>query len=157
MPTLVLADRSPFDCLFQLSYDYHFLHTFRCLCVSFLRSYNYKLDFRSSPCVFFGYSSSHLGYQCFDIASQHIYISRHVHFHEDVFPFDNSEHIAKVSAPPPTQPTTAFFPNQLHSSLFPNHTALPPQSSHPPQPSPTLAHHHMHVYLIILLHVQLAN
>jgi len=107
--------------------------------------------------VFFGYSSSHLGYRCFDITSQYIYISRHVHFHEDVFPFDNSEHIAKVSAPPPTQPTTAFFSNLLHSSLFTSHTALPPQSSHPPKPSPSLAHHYMHVYLIILLHVQLAN
>jgi len=95
MPTLVLDNRSPFDCLFQQSPDYHFLRTFGCLCFPFLRPYNNnKLDFRSSPCVFFGYSSSHLGYQCFDIESHRMYISCHVHFHEHVFPFDKSEQIA---------------------------------------------------------------
>jgi len=92
MPTPVLAYRSPFDCLFQRSPNYHFLCTFGCLCFHFLRPYNnHKLDFCSSPCVFFGYSSSYLGYQCFDIASHRIYISHHVRFHEHVFPFDNSE------------------------------------------------------------------
>jgi len=66
MPTPVLAHRSSFDCLFQRSLDYHFLRTFRCLCFPFLRPYNnHKLDFRSSPCVFFGYSSLHLSYRCF--------------------------------------------------------------------------------------------
>jgi hypothetical protein len=39
MPTLVLANRSPFDCLFQRSPDYHFLRTFGCLCFPFLRPY----------------------------------------------------------------------------------------------------------------------
>jgi histone deacetylase 1/2 len=59
------------------------LRTFGCLCFPFLRPYNnHKLDFRSSPCVFFRYSSSHLGYRCLDIASHCIYISRHVSFHE---------------------------------------------------------------------------
>jgi len=77
MPTLVLANRSSFDCLFQRSPDYHFLCTFGCLCFSFLP---YKLDFCSSPCVFFGNSSFHLGYRCFDSASQRIYISRHLYF-----------------------------------------------------------------------------
>ena len=101
MPTHILANRSPFDCLFIRSPDYHFLRTFGCLCFPFLCPYNnHKLDFRSSPCVFLGYSSSHLGYRCFDIASEHIYISRHVRFHEHVFPFKNFEQIAKVSSPP---------------------------------------------------------
>jgi hypothetical protein len=54
MPTLVLDNRSPFDCLFQRSPDYHFLCTFRCLCFSFLCPYhNHKLDFCFlSICVF---------------------------------------------------------------------------------------------------------
>jgi histone deacetylase 1/2 len=47
----------------------------------------HKLDFRSSPCVFLGYSSFHLGYRCFDLESHRIYVSRHVRFHETVFPF----------------------------------------------------------------------
>jgi hypothetical protein len=97
---------------------------------------NHKLDFRSFPCVFLGYNSSHLGYRCFDIASQRIYISCHARFHEHVFLFDNSKQITKVSSTPPTQTATNILPNLLHSPLFPTHTALPPQTAHPPQHSP---------------------
>jgi len=126
MPTPVLTHYSPFDCLFHRSPDYHFLRTFRCLCFPFLRPYNnHKLDFRSSPCVFFGYSSSHLGYRCFDIASHRIYISRHVRFHEHVFPFDNSKQIAKVSTTTPIPSATVTFPNLL------NHPPPPTSISHP--------------------------
>jgi histone deacetylase 1/2 len=127
MPTLVLANRSSFDCLFLRSSDYRFLCTFGCLYFPFLLPYNnHKLDFRSSTCVFLGYSSLHLGYRCLDIASQRIYISRHVRFHEHVFPFENYEQIAKVSSTPPTQTATTILPNLLYSSLFPTHTPLPP-------------------------------
>jgi histone deacetylase 1/2 len=137
MPTYVLANRSLFDCLFLRSPDYHFLCTFGCLCFPFLRPYNnLKLDFHSSSWVFLGYSSSHLGYRCFDIASQRIYISCHVRFHEHVFPFDNYKQIAKVSSTPPTQTATNVLPNLLCSPLFPIHTALPPQTAHLPQHSP---------------------
>jgi histone deacetylase 1/2 len=132
MPTPVLAHCSPFDCLFHRSPDYHFLRTFGCLCFPFLRPYNnHKLDFRCSPCVFFGYSSSHLGYQCFDIASNRIYISRHVRFHEHVFPFDNSEQIAKVSTTTPIPPATVTLPNLL------NHLPPPTSISHPNSPQHT--------------------
>jgi len=129
MPTPVLAHCSPFDCLFHRSPDYHFLRTFGCLCFPFLRPYNnHKLDFRSSPCVFFGYSSSHLGYRCFDIASHRIYISRHVRFHEHVFPFDNFEQIVKVSTTTPIPPATVTLPNLL------NHPPPPTSISHPNSP-----------------------
>jgi hypothetical protein len=73
--------------------------------------------------VFFGYSSSHLDYRCFDIESHRMYISCHVRFHEHVFLFDNSEQIARVSAPNPTQPTATILPNLTHSPLFTSHTA----------------------------------
>jgi len=146
MPTPVLAHRSQFDCLFQRSPDYHFLRTFGCLCFPFLRPYNnHKLDFRSSSCVFFGYSSSHLGYRCLDIASHRIYISRHVRFHEHVFSFDNSEQIAKVSTTTPTPPATVTLPNLLNHPPpptftshphSPQHSALPLQTATRPQPPP---------------------
>jgi len=92
MPTLVLHNKSLFECLFHRTPNYDFLRTFRCLCFPFLCPYHaHKLDFCSSTCVFLGYSSSDLDYRCLDLASQHIYVSRHVCFHEDVFPFANSE------------------------------------------------------------------
>jgi len=71
----------------------------------FLHPYHaHKLDFRSSPCMLLRYSSSHLDYYCLDLASQRIYVSRHVCFHEDVFPFAISEQIAQQAATP-SQPT----------------------------------------------------
>jgi hypothetical protein len=57
-----------------------------------------------APCVFLGYSSSHLGYRCLDLESHRIYISHHVCFHENVFPFAKSEQVTS-SPVPPTQPT----------------------------------------------------
>jgi histone deacetylase 1/2 len=81
MPTLILQNTSPFECLFHRTPDYNFLRTFRCLCFPFLRPYHaYKLDFRSSPFVFLGYNSSHLGYRCLDLETHRIYVSRHVRF-----------------------------------------------------------------------------
>ena len=95
--------------------------------------------------MYFGYNSSHLCYRCFDIVSQRIYISRHVRFYEHVFPFDNSEQIAKVSATTLTQHATALLPNLIHSPLFTTHTAphhpsstfaLPPPTTKTLQPPP---------------------
>jgi len=102
MPTLILQNQSPFECLFNRTPDYDFLRTFGCLYFPFLCPYHaHKLDFRSSPCVFLGYSSSHFGYRCLDLTSQHIYISRHIRFHENVFPLAKSKQIAQ-----PTSTTT---------------------------------------------------
>jgi len=92
MPTIVLQNKSLFKCLFHRTSDYDFLRTFGCRYFLFLRPYHaLKLEFCSSPCVFLGYSSSHLGYHCLDLTSQRIYVSRHVYFHEDMFSFANSE------------------------------------------------------------------
>ena len=54
--------------------------------------------------MFLGYSSSHLGYRCLDLASHRIYVSRHVHFHENIFSIANSEHLTHTPVPS-TQPT----------------------------------------------------
>jgi len=93
--------------------------------------------------VFFSYSSSHLGYRCLDIASHRIYISRHVRFYEHVFPFDNSEQIAKVLNTTTTQPATVTFLTLLHYPTIPilnshENSALPLQTTTIPQPPPLL-------------------
>jgi len=128
MPTLVLNYKSPFECLLKSSPDYAFLRTFGCLCFPFLRPYNtHKLDFRSSACVFLGYSNSHLGYRCLDLTSKRIYLARHVRFHEHVFPLGKSEQIAV----PPTHPTAATIPVTLYHPKPPS-SALPPLPPTPP-------------------------
>lgn len=45
------------------------------------------MDFRSTPCVFLGYSSRHHGYRCYDYTSNREYIVRHCRFDETVFPY----------------------------------------------------------------------
>jgi histone deacetylase 1/2 len=60
MPAAVLNGCTTFEHLFKSSPDYNFLRIFECLCFPLLYPYNqHKLDFRSTPCVFLGYSSSH--------------------------------------------------------------------------------------------------
>jgi len=146
MPTSILSNKSPFECLFRQTLDYAFLRTFGCLCFPFLRPYNaHKLDYRSTPCVFLGYSLSHLGYRCLDLSSDHIYISRHVRFHEQIFPFIEFVIPSPSSSPPVTVsnlPPSPFF------HLNPSQPHLPcPLTC----PSP---HHHLHLYLLIIMQVQ---
>jgi hypothetical protein len=133
MPTLVLQNKSLFECLFRRPPDYNFLRTFGCLCFPFLRPYHaHKLDFWSSPCVFLGYSSSHLGYRCLDLESHRIYVSRHVRFHETVFPFEKSKQV--TSSPiPPTPPT--YLPSLNPSPCFQPTTPQPPPPNNPILPS----------------------
>jgi hypothetical protein len=74
--------------LFHNKPDYSFLKTFGCACWPNLRPYNtHKLAFRSTRCVFLGYSSQHNGYMCLEPTTRRVYISRDVMFHETVFPF----------------------------------------------------------------------
>ncbi|KAD5508006.1 hypothetical protein E3N88_15709 [Mikania micrantha] len=50
---------------------WHF--AFDTACLPHLRAYNkHKMDFRSLPCVFLGYSTAHHGYRCFDPTSGRI-------------------------------------------------------------------------------------
>ena len=61
---------------------------FGCACWPNLRPYNKrKLAFRSTQCVFLGYSPRHKGVKCLDIKTGRVYISRDVVFDENVFPF----------------------------------------------------------------------
>jgi histone deacetylase 1/2 len=143
MPTAVLNGCTPFERLFKSSPDYNFLRIFRCLCFPLLRPYNqHKLDFRSSSCVFLGYSSSYLGYCCFDLSSSNMYIAWHVKFHENTFPFVCSEQTTALPSPslqialpaftvfltPMPSPSTPFLP----PSPTPAHRVV--ASSPPPCP-----------------------
>lgn len=65
MPSRNSSQISPFEHLFKRKPDLSFLRVFGCQCFPHLRPYHpHKMDFRSSPCIFLGYSSSHHGYQC---------------------------------------------------------------------------------------------
>jgi len=63
MPTPNLTMNSPYQILFNQSPNYNNLHSFGCLCFPWLRPYTiHKLQNRSTPCIFLGYSNSHHAY-----------------------------------------------------------------------------------------------
>lgn len=87
LPTMTLHGVSPLTKLFGVSPNYSMLSIFGCKYFPCLRPYNsHKLDFRSQPCTFLGYSMSHKGYH-FLSSSGRIFISRHVIFYEYTFSF----------------------------------------------------------------------
>lgn len=47
-------------------------------------------NFRSKTCIFIGYSLYHHGYKCLDLSTGKIYVSRHVIFYENFFPYVNT-------------------------------------------------------------------
>lgn len=106
MPTPILSLQSPFQKLFQTNPNYEKLKIFGCLCFPWLRPYNNnKLDPKSSPCVFLGYSLTQSAYLCLEPSSQRIYVSRHVRFDETSFPFKTLQ----SSIPSTSEQTASTF------------------------------------------------
>jgi len=88
LPSKIINNQTPLECLFHQTPDYSSLRTFGCACWPNLRPYNArKLQFRSKRCVFLGYSNIHKGFKCLDVNEGHVYISRDMVFDEHVFPF----------------------------------------------------------------------
>ncbi|GJY73672.1 nucleotide-binding alpha-beta plait domain-containing protein [Tanacetum coccineum] len=92
------------------------------------------MNFRSTPCVFLGYSPSHHGYHCLDISTECLYIARHVRFNEVQFPFD----IPKPTSLPlrkhlPITPRNHLIqPSPVSTTSIPT----PPLPTPPPPPPP---------------------
>ena len=87
LPSSVNTNESPYSLLFKKDPDYTALKPFGCACYPCLKPYNqHKLQFHTTRCVFLGYSSSHKGYKCVNSHGR-IFVSRHVVFNENHFPF----------------------------------------------------------------------
>ncbi|WVZ57430.1 hypothetical protein U9M48_007816 [Paspalum notatum var. saurae] len=90
LPSRVINFCTPTEKLLQHKPAYDSLRVFGCACWPNLRPYNArKLAFRSTKCVFLGYSSLHKGFKCLEPSTGRVYISRDVVFDESVFPFAN--------------------------------------------------------------------
>ncbi|KAK0593671.1 hypothetical protein LWI29_001354 [Acer saccharum] len=101
MPTKVLGHHSPYFRLFGKEPNYRKLRIFGCLCYPWLRPYtSHKLQPRSRPCVFVGYSTEHSAYLCLDRSTGKVFVSCHVVFVEHNFPFSTA-----VGHTPPLSPT----------------------------------------------------
>lgn len=112
LPSTVLKSISPFHVLFAKIPDYTSLKPFGCACYPNLRPYNaHKLSFHTTKCVILGYSNQHKGYRCLS-STRRLYISRHVIFNEDDFPYQQgfiNKRKSKISMPNlPTLPIADF-------------------------------------------------
>ena len=88
MPTPVLSLNSPYQLLFKSPPNYSKLKIFGCQCFPWLRPYrDHKLQTRSTVCVFLGYSLTQSVYLCFDHVLNRLFVSRHVRFDEQTFPY----------------------------------------------------------------------
>jgi Reverse transcriptase (RNA-dependent DNA polymerase)/gag-polypeptide of LTR copia-type/GAG-pre-integrase domain len=147
----------PFQTLFKKIPDYSHLRILGCLCFSYTRPYNsHKLEPRSMPCVFIGYAHPTKGYKCLHLPTNKVFVSRHVIFHEQRFPFQElqpaQQHTAPTSPQVPLWIATASSARQsnnstvedpvsartLHSPAQPNRsspdpklTSIPAQDSSP--------------------------
>lgn len=87
--------------MFHRKPNYDMLKVFGCRCFPWLTPYNQnKLQQKSKPCVFLGYSLNHQGYKCFDLSTRRVYLSLHVLFDKDFFSFKGLTSSSKsVDAP----------------------------------------------------------
>lgn len=79
---------SPWEQFFKKVVDYSQLKVFGCSCYPWLKPYtNSKLVAKSKLCVFIGYNLPHKCYKCLDPLTNKVYVSRHVYFNENTFPY----------------------------------------------------------------------
>lgn len=124
---------SPFELLFHSKPNYTSLKIFGYQCFPCLKPYSpSKLHPKSLSCVFLGYSLNHSGYRCLDPTTNRVYISRHVTFHEHVFPFLDTSFSSSASIP------ISFHVIPLTFPLV--HPSSPPPPPDPPS-SPPPPHH----------------
>jgi len=145
MPTPTLNLSSPFELIFKTAPNYSRLKSFGCLCYPWIRPYSsHKLEPKSKPCVFIGYSLSQHAYLCFEPSTSKTFVSRHVKFVESVFPYTNLHSMlprptstTAVSWLPPVLIVSVPLPSQPHS-----YTPTVPAPELPPTAatsSPTLS------------------
>lgn len=132
LPTPVLNLQLPYQRLFGIASNYEKFRVFGSICFPWLRPYaSHKLDDRSLPCVFLGYSTTQSAYHCLRVPSERIYTSRHVTFDESTFPFSMGCHSSSVQ------------PDTIHTLISSTVTQLPVTqfTETPPAPPPCSVPH----------------
>jgi histone deacetylase 1/2 len=128
-PTL-LQNKSPFEVLFRQQPIYLKLRKFGCLCYPLTKPYNtHKLQPKSIPSVFIGYSPTQNAYKCIDPSTARIYLSKHVLFDETQSPVFKNNPPSQISSTRPPDHTYLFLkPNSCPVISSPTPLVLAPSS-----------------------------
>ncbi|KAG8489528.1 hypothetical protein CXB51_017560 [Gossypium anomalum] len=83
LPTHAVKDKTPFEAWYGLKPSVSHLKVFGCVCYVLVPAErNTKLEKRSVPCIFVGYSSDKKGYRVYDPSTRKILVSRDIRFDE---------------------------------------------------------------------------
>ncbi|CAM8989719.1 unnamed protein product [Rhodiola kirilowii] len=129
LPSAVLNGKSPFEVLMKKEVSYDLMKTFDCLCFATNTNPNKgKFDSRATTGVFLGYPYGQKGYKVLSIQDHHVFVSRDVVFHENIFPFAKDiREVADftVHLPINTVPLPQFSNDVSDSSDFDSPDFLP--------------------------------
>jgi hypothetical protein len=88
LPSKMICESCPYVALHSIAPFYEHLRVFGCACYPNLSAQApHKLAPQSTRCAFLGYSADHKDYQCLNLSTNNIIVSRHVVFDETNFPF----------------------------------------------------------------------
>lgn len=109
LPSPVLGNKTPYECLFNEPPDYSVMKIFGCLAFACNPTNSGdKFAPRGVPCVFMGYPTLQKGYRLLNLQSMQTFVSRDVLFHEFIFPFQ-SQSVSSYMQPTPQ--VTAVTPD----------------------------------------------
>lgn len=130
LPTPVLDYKTPLDLLYNMPPTYDNIKVFGCLCFASVHISD-KFSPRAIRCVFLGYPHGHKGYKLLNLNTKQSFISRHMVFHETVFPFLDNTHTPTSHDPHFLHNWIECSPSVPHSSIEQAiHTALVPAYVH---------------------------
>ncbi|PKU83192.1 Retrovirus-related Pol polyprotein from transposon TNT 1-94 [Dendrobium catenatum] len=141
MPTPLLHNRSPYQCLFGKPPDYTQLRVFGCLCYPLSPPHSkHKFSPKALQSVFIGYAEPTKGYYCYHPPTEKVTIAINVLFHEHHYPYQN---IAMTPASTLSSPSVSTNPHTLipHSLVPMTDTIV---SSFPVHSTPTDSTTHAH-------------
>lgn len=88
----ILQRKSPYEFLYKTSPTYNNLRVVGCLCCALINKHHIdKMGSTARRCVFLGYPPRQKAFKLYDLARKIVFVSRHVKFQENVFPFKSQE------------------------------------------------------------------